>query len=98
MWGQIVDTHELCIFTNDPPDGLLAEAVSPYSARPADATKDDTSGDIGNVDPCVNCYLHPGWDRNSPHVSSLPKEVDDRRVIVSLLKVVYGEPSEFGST
>lgn len=30
---QIVDTHELCVFTNNPPDRFLTEAVTPKRGR-----------------------------------------------------------------
>jgi hypothetical protein len=45
---QIINAREFRVFTNDPPDRFLAEAVTPNVAGPVDTAEDDSSVDTGD--------------------------------------------------
>jgi hypothetical protein len=51
MRSQITNAREFRVFTNDPPDRFLTDAVTPHPASPAHATEDDSSLDTGNGEP-----------------------------------------------
>src|ERR1035441_4289688 len=97
MRSQMVNASELCILAHHPPYRFFAQVIAPHAAGLADAAEDDPILNAGTSEPRVHCIFHPTGNRNSADVAALPEQINDRPVIVPLLKVAHSEPSKFST-
>ena len=84
---ELFDASPPRVFTDDPPDGLLADAASPDPPRPAHPPEDDPLTELRRRKPLIQGRLHPRWDGNRPDVTTLPEQVDNSPVLIALLEM-----------
>src|SRR5271165_791565 len=79
------------------PDDLGTETVGCNPTRLVDCKKGWPGADTGGGQPVIHCRFDPGWDGYGSHVATLPNEVCDYPMLLSLLEMFHGERGQFRS-
>ncbi len=82
---------------DDVPDQLFRNSLAPDSARAANAAEKAATGDSTGLHPVFEETSHPVRNRDGPNVTTLPSQVHDCPLALTLLKVVHGQCGEFMS-
>jgi hypothetical protein len=89
MRCQFFNTCGSCPLPYHPPDKLFAYLRTPDISCSADTPKDNSLLDPGSSEPLIQNCLDPAWNRYRSNMATLPGQVDNRPVFVSLLEVVH---------
>ena len=87
MGSHLLDGCFLGRLPHDPPNHFLTNPRAPDSTAVGDTAEDKAVFDVRDRQPVIYGSLYPARHRHRAHVPTLPEQVNNCPVIVSLLKV-----------
>jgi hypothetical protein len=96
--SKMVQLHPLTAPSNDVPNNILGDPLTPRRSMAAHRTENPARRYICQISPSIDCLLDPSRHRNRTDMTAFANQVYDGPMSLPNLQMLNGKSREFGPT
>jgi hypothetical protein len=96
VWGEMVQLHPLSAPSDDVPDDILGNSLSPRRPMSAYGSKDSARGHLRRFSPSIDRLFDPSRHRNGADMTALANKIHDGPMSLPDLQILNRKRRELG--
>ena len=97
VWCEMVQLDSLSAPSDDVPDDILGNSLSPRRPMSANRPEDSALGNLGRHNPTIDRFFDPHWHGHRSHVSALANQIDNGPMSLPVLHVLHFQSRKLGA-
>jgi hypothetical protein len=96
VWSEMVQLHSLSATSNDVPDDIFGNPVTPRRPMAAHRSENSARRYLRQISPSIDCLLDPSRHRNRTDMTAIANQVYDGPVSLPDLQILNSKSRELG--
>jgi hypothetical protein len=96
VWREMVQLHPLSTPSDNVPDDIFGDTITPRRPVPAYGTEDSAGGHPRRFSPPIDCVLDPDRHRNGADMTTLANQIHDCPMTLSDLQILNRKRRKLG--